>query len=175
MALIILRIPTGTLTWVLGESNVLGFEGLPVVDEVSFDISVEEERNNEGKRTIHVPQLSTINIKRKVDMATASLTKYILSVKVSPYPWSLFFFRSLGGGLPLVSDVAGMMQVPYLTMTLHKSVVLSQQVTFDEGQPTETLQVSPAAVEWTYAQFDSMQLPVGLFSYKFDVQAGVVG
>jgi type VI protein secretion system component Hcp len=178
MSLILWEVMTGENTSLLGESIVSGFENLLIVDSVKFDIAVENDVNHMGKRTIHLPKLSTLSIERKVDTATPMLTRYLLSAKVSGFPWILHFFRSLGGGPPngggRNQSFAGMMQVPFLSIVLHKAMVTSQALSFDAAMPTETLAVSAVSVQWNYGQFSTDNTRIGVTSYEFHVQAGTL-
>lgn len=135
-----------------------------LIDNVSYDIKVSSEFHFEGRRTIHIPELSPITLERKVDRASIALTRNLLTTAVSDRPWQLFFFRVSGGEAPRL----------FMSIKLHNALVRSQNIRAADQGPTETLVIGATAIEWEYTEFSAKQRPKGKKSFTFDVQMGEV-
>lgn len=173
MGLILLQIQTGPNSYINGESGILNYQNALLIENVSFDITVEEDKNTEGKRSIRIPKMSSVTLQRRADSASLALSRQVLGVQVAQYPWTLTFMRSLAGGSPS-QGYGGQMQVPFLTMILSGVIVTNQSLTFDDGMPAESLTVNATNITWNYTQFDSTSTPVGTYGFQFDLQAGQV-
>lgn len=176
MAQIVIKIPTGSSSHVEGECALHGYERMLLAEQVSYDVTVDSEFSAEGRRTVHIPKMSVVSIQRKVDIATAELTRFVLLNRVSTKPWEIYFLRDLGGGPEqVVGGVAfHLQQLRYMTLKLHKALVTKQDVSFDEGDLVESLEVSAGSVEWEYNAYDDQQRPRGKLGFKFDAQAGTL-
>ena len=169
MALIVLKMRTGSLGWVMGECALLGYETMISVNHLSFGIDVKSVFAEDGRRTVHLPALSRFSLQRKVDLATANITKCALAAKISPFPWTLYFLRPLGN-----NHLLQVSQICDLELTLDRPLVTDQNISFSGDDMSETLEITASAVEWTYRTHNSAGWPMGKVAYKFDVQQGWV-
>ena len=169
MAHIVLRMRTGQMGWVMGECGLLGYETLISVNHLSFGIDVKSVFSEDGRRTVHLPGLTRFSLQRKVDLATASITKCALAAKISSFPWTFYFLRSLGDHFGLQVS-----QICDLELTLDRPLVTDQNISFSGDDMSESLEITASAVEWTYRPHSSAGWPLGKVAYKFDVQQGWV-
>ncbi len=180
MAAIVLKIPTGPKTFVKGDCLIDGYEGLILCKSVSYEVSIQEDLNAEGRRTVHSPEMSVVSIERDFDPASVDIARMLLGHGVSVFPWEIYMLRVADGVSPAPAFMgpgasgAGSVMVCYLKLKLHRPVVTKQQVSAEEGGMVESIDVSAAAVEWRYLVLDDRQAPVGGTSFRFNLQTGTV-
>lgn len=164
MAIILLKIPDGSGKFIGGDSTLYGYEGLPLVVDVTYDISVKAETHLEGRRTVNLPEISTVTISRNLDAASAQTTRLTLKASVSGTPWELLFFRGAG------ADDATLNK--FMSLKLHNALIHTQQIRAEASGITETLTVGTTKMEWDYTAYGPGQVPAGTFSFSYDVQLG---
>lgn len=164
MAIILLKIPDGTGKFIGGDSTLYGYEGLPLVVDVRYDISVKAETHLEGRRTVNLPDVSTVSITRSLDAATAQTTRLTLKGSVSGTPWELLFFRGAGATDATLSK--------FMSLKLHNALIHSQEIRAEAAGITETLMVGATKMEWDYTAYGPGQVPAGTFSFSYDMQLG---
>lgn len=169
MTLIVMKMATGPNSWVQGECDLLGYRGLISVNQINFGIDVKSVFSEEGRRTVHLPSLSRFTLERRVDLATADITKFALTARVATAPWSIYFLRALGTNLGL-----SLSHIRDLELTLHRALITDQAISFSDSEMTETLEISAAAVGWTYYTYGEADEPLGQVAYQFDMQEGSV-
>jgi type VI protein secretion system component Hcp len=174
MAQIAIMIPTNSsmTSWIQGVCEIAGYETHVSADSVSYSIEVDAQMNQMGRRITSEPVVSEVTITRKVDVATNDITHRSLSLSVDVAPWSIYFFRTVGGGPEQEGTYVTRHQL-YLTLTLAKPLITSQNISVDETKMTETIKVSASAFDWVYIAYDQDNEPVGQIAYDFDVQFGV--
>lgn len=170
MALFVLKMMTGPHSWIRGECDLLGYETMVMLESISFGIDVKSVLSEDGRRTVHLPALSKFSLHRKVDLATPEITKWTLGARVAQAPWTIYFFRALGGFMGLETNS----HTCDLELTLRRALITDQNVSFDGSDPTETIEVSAPEVSWTYYAHGSAGWPEGRVSYGFDIQKGWV-
>ena len=170
MALFVLKMMTGSHNWVRGECDLLGYETMIMVQSIHYGIDVKSVLPEDGRRTVHLPALSKFTLNRKLDLATPEITKWALTARVAPAPWTIYFFRALGGFM----DMEMWSHSCDLELTLNRALITDQNITFDGNDTVETLEVSAPDVTWTYYAHGSSSCPEGRVSYRFDTQSGWV-
>jgi hypothetical protein len=182
LTLVVLKIPTGPTSFVKGECTIAGYEDLILCEGIAYEISVEDEINADGRRTVHSPQLSVVTIERQLDVASADITRMALSHRVSALPWEIFmladaeggFAAPVGGGTGPAADGTGDQHACVMTLKLHHPLITKQDISADEGGVSETIEVSAAAIEWRYMVIDPLQRPIGHLGFRFNTQTGTL-
>ena len=162
------------LPYVAGECAIEGYRNMILAEEVSWHTQIPEDPNHENRRTVHSPNIDCVRIVRDVDRATSRLTKMALGATVTA-PWELYFLRVLGDDLLMEALAAAARSVGlmssrvtrFMTMTLHEPLISKYEFSFDESRPRETLEVSAAAIEWTYYKAGSHQGTTGVKSVGY--------
>ncbi|WP_207482445.1 type VI secretion system tube protein Hcp [Arenibaculum pallidiluteum] len=164
------------LPWITGECQLHGYRFMITADSVTWstDVEVDAEVSSMARRTIHAPKASPIQITKQVDAASAALTKSTLMGKVFDSPWEIYFMRTLGGE-PGTAHLSGKVHVRFFTLRLHHALITRCSHGVDEGTGVETLEVSPAAIEWVYRRMDETNEVRGFQSVRYNVQTGTVG
>ncbi len=167
--------------WVEGECALEDYRGMILVETVEWESEVESEEPGDGRRTVHSPRIETIKIKRRADISSASLTRWVLTTRVTSYPWELYFLRGIGGqtigNLPQGApkrDSLGPMQVRFMTMQLYNPLITKYSFTVGDDEAEENLEVSATKIRWIYHKTDELQRLEGQVSVTYDLQAGRV-
>lgn len=161
------------LPFVPGECQIEGFQNLILVDSVEWSTEVEHEVAADARRTVHVPKIDTVKIKRKLDSASAHLQKRALTTKVSPHPWELYFLKGIGNVASGVQTY-GFMQVKFMTMKLHNPLISKYEFDISAGEAEESLEISPSTIEWIYHPTSEAQSIIGNKVIKYNVQTGTL-
>lgn len=172
-----MAISPARLPFVAGECAIEGYRHMILAEEVSWHTQIPEDPNTEARRTVHSPSIDCVRIVRDVDMATSRLTKMALGATITA-PWELYFLRVLGDnllmeGLGALARSVGFMSsrvIRFMTMTLHEPLISKYDFSFDGACPRETLEVSAAAIEWTYYQAGTAQGPTGVKTVGYNMQ-----
>lgn len=160
-----IAIPGVTRGFVEGEAIVAEpYEGMLMLEQVTYDLSVESESGTEGRRTVHAPKMSGLSIVRHADRGSIYLTREVLTAGVHQQPWKIYFLRGLADDEHI--------QHLYLTMTLTNPMIRSQTFSVSGTEMMENLEVGASAIEWKYTYYDSQSSPRGNLSFKMDVQSG---
>lgn len=167
--------------WVEGECELTDYHRMILVETVEWESEVEAEEPGDGRRTVHAPRIETVKIKRRADISSASLTRWVLTTRVSTYPWELYFLRGIGGqfigNLPAGApkrDYLGPMQVRFMTMQLYNPLITKYSFTIGDDEAEENLEVSATKIRWIYHKTDETQRLEGQVSVTYDLQAGRV-
>lgn len=180
MSTIVLMVPTsgssGGSSFVQGETNLSGFENMMQVDSVEWHTDVEKVESTSYQRTLALPKVSEVTITRKVDGASAVMTKWALQALIGQSAWELYFFKAMGDALPTGSSGSPQsspnMNFQFMTLKLYNPLITKLGYQFSDTDCVETLEVTPSKIEWIYFMTDSGQNMIGQTSVLYDVQAG---
>lgn len=157
-----------SLPFVAGECIFQGYEDMILVDQVQWQTDIKEDDASEGRRTVHAPEIDVVKIERKMDRSSTMLTKMALTTQITTRPWEFYFFRPLGND----SATDSRSQTRFMTMKLHKVLISKYAVTLGEDEPRESIELSPAIIEWDYAVTGADQSVGGHKCIKYDMQLG---
>lgn len=165
MTTIAIRIPLGEtpLLFVRGNCTAFGFEDFILAKSMNYNVEVESTLQHDGRRVIHAPSFKPFEITRQVDIASSYFTQSVVTSRIAPYPWEIYFLRSVDGFLGLQL---------FMTVFLTGVLVKNYSVNVADTEMTETLTVSPTIASWKYMFYDSFNAPRGIFSYSFNMQTG---
>lgn len=178
-------LPAGEPPWVQGECMLDDYRGMILVESVEWATEVESDEPGDGRRTVHAPKIETIKIKRRVDTSSSALTRWVLTTKVSKYPWELYFLRAIGGQtIRSQTQIAGggfeqrenlgPMQVKFMTMQIFNPLITKYSFSIGDGDAEENLEVSGTKIRWVYHKTNELQRVEGQVAVTYDMQSGRV-
>jgi type VI protein secretion system component Hcp len=159
----------GKLPWLEGECRQMDYYKMLLVETVGWDVTVSEASGSSQRRTTHMPEIETISLERRIDVASATLKRWTVNSYVSTDPWEIYFLRSMG------SPDEGPTRVCFMTVQLYNPLITKYEFNAGSGSFTESLEVSATKIKWTYNQINDRQQSMGKKIVTYDLQTGMVG